>query len=161
MFDFSTTEDISKWIVASDKKDGYGFSECTFTKSPNGNALFSGRLSTQVQRDGRSFRSGVCGVRAPVPEELIGDGGINTYESWHSYTHIVFKVRGDGRSYFIQLGADRDDDVSMYNNHSYVLYTRGGPYWQISKVITRFLFFHRRLVTGEGTIFLYRSLFLF
>lgn len=61
----------------------------------------------------------------------------STYD-WTQYTHLVFKVRGDGRSYLINLGTEGYFDVNWYNMYSYGLFTRGGPYWQISKVSAYF-----------------------
>lgn len=57
----------------------------------------------------------------------------SAYE-WGPYTHLVLRVRGDGRTYMIMLGAAGELDTTWYNAHAYALYTRGGPYWQISKV---------------------------
>lgn len=57
-----------------------------------------------------------------------------SYE-WSQYTHVVLKVRGDGRQYLVNLSTEGIYDLNWFNLYSYPLYTRGGPYWQITKVI--------------------------
>ncbi|XKL65193.1 hypothetical protein PGB90_005279 [Kerria lacca] len=138
VFDFSTDEKIENWAITSDQEMGKGYSNCTFTRSAAGHALFSGNLSTKVPNDGKTVRSGFCSIRAPRP--LKSFQRKSTYD-WTQYTHLVFKVRGDGRSYLINLGTEGYFDVNWYNMYSYGLFTRGGPYWQISKIpFSKFIF---------------------
>lgn len=56
------------------------------------------------------------------------------YYDWRLYNTLVLKVRGDGRSYMINLSCQGYYDVQWYDIYQYVLYTRGGPYWQTAKV---------------------------
>lgn len=51
-----------------------------------------------------------------------------------SYNTFVIRVRGDGRAYAIILQAEGVYDVMWHDSFHYVLYTRGGPHWQLSKV---------------------------
>ena len=44
------------------------------------------------------------------------------------------RVRGDGRPYQLLLRMDRRYDVQWLDIYTYVLFTRGGPYWQVAKV---------------------------
>ncbi len=65
IYPFSSEEEINKWSVLADADENAGFSSCTFTRSPNGHALFSGNLSLRVPDDGRSYRAGFCAANAP------------------------------------------------------------------------------------------------
>lgn len=56
------------------------------------------------------------------------------YLDWRQYTTLVLKVRGDGRSYLINLSTEGYFDIMWNDIYHYVLYTRGGPHWQICKV---------------------------
>jgi len=53
---------------------------------------------------------------------------------WQVFTHLVMRVRGDGRPYQLGLRMDRRYDLAWLDIYSYTLFTRGGPYWQIAKV---------------------------
>lgn len=52
---------------------------------------------------------------------------------WTDYTHLLMKVRGDGRCYQVVINMDRDFDLQWNDQYNYPLYTRGGPYWQVAK----------------------------
>lgn len=53
---------------------------------------------------------------------------------WHLYNTLVLKIRGDGRSYLLNISCEGYYDITWNDIYHYVLYTRGGPYWQIAKV---------------------------
>lgn len=57
----------------------------------------------------------------------------STY-NWSLYNTLVLKVRGDGRSYLLNISCEGYYDITWNDIYHYVLYTRGGPYWQIAKV---------------------------
>lgn len=57
------------------------------------------------------------------------------------YNTLVLRIRGDGRAYGINLHVDGYFDIQWHDIYSYVLYTRGGPHWQIAKVLQLTLFF--------------------
>lgn len=44
------------------------------------------------------------------------------------------KVRGDGRSYLLNINTRGYYDITWNDMYHYVLFTRGGPYWQVAKV---------------------------
>lgn len=46
------------------------------------------------------------------------------------YNTLVMKVRGDGRSYLINLNTEGYFDLMWDDAYHYALYTRGGPHWQ-------------------------------
>lgn len=54
------------------------------------------------------------------------------------------KVRGDGRNYLLNIATKGYYDITWNDMYHFVLYTRGGPYWQVSRVIKRvFTKFHK------------------
>lgn len=53
---------------------------------------------------------------------------------WSLYNMLVMKIRGDGRSYLININTRGTWDITWNDMYQYVLYTRGGPYWQIARV---------------------------
>ena len=57
-----------------------------------------------------------------------------THLNWCQYSHLVMRVRGDGRSYMINISTAGFYDLSWNDVYNYVLFTRGGPYYQLVKV---------------------------
>ncbi|XP_046814600.1 complex I intermediate-associated protein 30, mitochondrial isoform X3 [Vespa crabro] len=53
---------------------------------------------------------------------------------WQLYNHLVMRIRGDGRIYMINIGTKGLYDVHWNDLYNYVIYTRGGPYWQYVKI---------------------------
>lgn len=47
---------------------------------------------------------------------------------------LVIKLRGDGRAYLLNIASEGQYDLWWNDIFHYVLYTRGGPHWQIAKV---------------------------
>lgn len=59
----------------------------------------------------------------------------DSYYDWSYYNTLVLRVRGDGRPYALNLHSDGIFDVTWHDIYTYILYTRGGPHWQLTKVI--------------------------
>ncbi|XP_023222321.1 complex I intermediate-associated protein 30, mitochondrial-like [Centruroides sculpturatus] len=128
---FDTQENLDKWIPTCDKDNEEGFSECSFTLTKNRRGLFSGVLSNKVPKDGRVNRSGYCNIRSIRATKSFKR---DTHLDWEVFTHLVLRVRGDGRSYLLNISTAGYFDVTWYDIYHYVLFTRGGPYWQTVKI---------------------------
>lgn len=57
-----------------------------------------------------------------------------TYFEWGAYNTLVLRVRGDGRPYMINIWSEGIFDITWNDMYHHILYTRGGPHWQLSKV---------------------------
>merc|ERR1719309_278617 len=58
----------------------------------------------------------------------------DSYFDWRHYTHLVLRVRGDGRSYMVNLSCRGTYDITWDVMWQYALFTRGGPYWQFCRI---------------------------
>lgn len=128
---FNTQENLDKWIITSDKDHGEGYSSCSLETSPNGKGVFSGELITRVPKDGRIQRAGYCNMRSQRARKSFKR---DSYLDWSNYNMLVFKVRGDGRSYMLNLATSGYFDVTWNDTFNYILFTRGGPYWQLTRI---------------------------
>ena len=54
---------------------------------------------------------------------------------------LEMRVRGDGRSYLVNISTAGFFDITWYDVYSYVLYTRGGPHWQVTRVSNLLTFY--------------------
>lgn len=147
MWKFESEGSLDQWVVTSDKDNNEGYSNCTLLLNKNAKGLFSGELNTRVPKDGRIKRAGYCNIRtirARVPqsefvffkliESLQKSFKRDAFLDWSNYNMLVMKVRGDGRSYMLNISTKGFFDLTWNDTYHYVLYTRGGPYWQLSKV---------------------------
>nr|CAG4651965.1 EOG090X091L [Triops cancriformis] len=123
--------DFNQWVATSDKDHNQGHSECSFTLSPSGKGLFAGNLCTDLPQDGKIKKAGYCNVRSVQPRKSFKR---ETCLDWGIYTHLVMRVRGDGRTYMLNLGTAGYYDMTWNDMFNYVLYTRGGPYWQVTRI---------------------------
>lgn len=128
---FEGEKSLETWIVTCDKDHNEGFSNCSLTTNKQGKALFSGNLETRVPIDGRVKRSGYCNIKTQRARKSFKRVA---YLDWTAYNMLVMKVRGDGRNYMLNIHTRGYFDVTWNDIYSFVLYTRGGPYWQIAKI---------------------------
>lgn len=128
---FSDQSVLDKFVTTSDSDHNEGYSQCSLTMSSAGRALFHGHLDLRVPKDGRIKKAGYCAMRSKRARKSFKRE--STY-NWHLYNTLVLKVRGDGRSYLLNLSCEGYYDITWNDIYHYVLYTRGGPYWQIAKI---------------------------
>ncbi|XP_063696806.1 complex I intermediate-associated protein 30, mitochondrial [Culicoides brevitarsis] len=130
-YQFTTKEEIEKWVVTADSDHGQGFSSAAFDLSPAGYGLFHGNVRSDVPKDGRIKRAGYCNVKSPKAMKSFKR---EIYLDWQPYNTLILKIRGDGRNYLINIHTDGYFDILWNDIYHYVLYTRGGPHWQIAKI---------------------------
>ncbi|XP_014675949.1 PREDICTED: complex I intermediate-associated protein 30, mitochondrial-like [Priapulus caudatus] len=128
---FNSLDPINKWIVSTDKDHNIGKTEAKLELSPGRKALFHGLLNTEPPKDGYHAKSGFANIMSRRASRSFKR---QSYLDWNSYTHLLMRVRGDGRSYIIVLHTDGYFDVTWQDQYNYVLFTRGGPYWQTVRI---------------------------
>ncbi|CAG9789216.1 unnamed protein product [Diatraea saccharalis] len=128
---FNEPNVLDKFVTTSDSDHNQGYSTCSLEMSSAGRALFHGNLDMRVPKDGRIKKAGYAAMRSQRIRKSFKREA--TYD-WHLYNTLVLKVRGDGRSYLLNISCEGYYDITWNDIYHYVLYTRGGPYWQISKI---------------------------
>ena len=147
-FTFDSESDLDRWVTTADSDWGEGYSTCALTRSPSsGKALFSGELSTRVPQDGRIKRAGYVNLGSV---EQLKSFGRKKQLDWMWYTDFVMRVRGDGRTYTMNVHAPGEYDLTWHDVWHYPLYTRGGPYWQYVRIpFGKFCFGHKGKFVDE------------
>ncbi|XP_014291215.2 complex I intermediate-associated protein 30, mitochondrial [Halyomorpha halys] len=131
-------EHLENWMTTSDSDHGEGHSSCSLILNNNGFGHFSGILDTTVPQDGKTKRAGYCSIRSKRARKSFQR---ESFYNWCTYTHLVLRVRGDGRSYLLSIATSGYFDQLWNDVYQYVLYTRGGPYWQTTKIpFSKFFF---------------------
>lgn len=74
------------------------------------------------------------------------------YLDWSLYNHLELRVRGDGRTYLLNISTAGYFDLHWNDMYSYPLYTRGGPHWQVTKVRSDLFFALQFLLDIESEI---------
>ena len=116
------------FIVSSDSTWGEGYSWGSIEVSPGLNSmLFFGDLNTTTPQDGRTARSGYVSVKSVMKRAAFNRKNFLPFEH---YDALRLKIRGDGRTYFMNIHLDNYIDMHWFDLHQYPIYTRGGPYWQ-------------------------------
>lgn len=137
-FEFRGRESIDDWIVSTDRDWGEGFSKAELAVSKNNMALFRGHLCTDLPKEGAIQRAGYANIRSPIKRRSFKR---DARFQWNRFTHLIARVRGDGRTYMISLHTPGEYDVTWNDTYHYFLFTRGGPYWQYVKIpFARFFF---------------------
>ena len=142
---FDNEDSISQWIVSKDSDWGEGFSTATFERSPAGHGIFHGFLDTKTfPKDRTITRVGWTFASCPPATRPFGKEG---YYEWHAFTHMVLRVRGDGRTYAISIRTPGQFNLTAFDVYTFGLYTTGGPYWQYVRIpFSRFIF------TNKGAV---------
>ena len=148
LYKFDSQEIIDEWRTACDGDWKEGYSTCEFKLSKTGHGLFTGYLdSERMPKDGRINRTGWANFSAPEARRSFFRWA--TY-NWGGYTHVVMRVRGDGRHYLINLNTKGQFDVTWFQIFKYILHTHGGPYWQYVKIpLTKFIFTYKGRVQDK------------
>ncbi|GAB6025799.1 hypothetical protein CHUAL_011776 [Chamberlinius hualienensis] len=131
LFRFDDSNILKNFIVTSDKDHSEGYSECQLVVNENRKGVFKGILSNVMPNDGSQARTGYCNFTCKRPTKSFNR---EIYFQWIPYTHLIMRLRGDGRNYMINLHCSGEYDVHWNDMFSNVLYTRGGPYWQLAKI---------------------------
>lgn len=79
-----------------------------------------------------------------MPPLFLND---NSRFDFSLFTHLTFKVRGDGRNWSIILKEKGNFDLTWLDIYQYTLFTHGGPYWQKVKIP-----FSKFVLTSSGAI---------
>jgi len=135
---FLDENSLKHWTVSSDSDHNEGFSNCSLTQTNYGKGVFNGNLSLRIPKDGKIKRAGYCNIKTMRQRKSFKR---DAYLDWTPYNQLVMKIRGDGRSYLLNISTRGYFDISWNDVYHYVLFTRGGPYWQIAKIpFSKFFF---------------------
>lgn len=121
---------LDQWIVNSDSDYKHGYSNAKLELSSHGYGIFHGTLNTTPVKDGKTTDSGYCNITT-IPK-FKSFHRVDKYD-WTKYNEIVLRVKGDGRTYMLNI---LQKSQLEYNNfiYHYFMYTRGGPHWQIVRI---------------------------
>ncbi|CAD7085308.1 unnamed protein product [Hermetia illucens] len=148
-FSFKNDKDLEKWTTTTDKDHNEGFSEATLEISPAGHGLFHGHVDSRLLKDGKIKKSGYANIRTKRVRKSFKRE--TTYD-WEPYNSLVLRVRGDGRSYLLNIHCEGYFDLLWNDVYHYVLYTRGGPHWQVAKIpFSKFFFASKGRVQDRQT----------
>lgn len=131
VWQFSGEKSTENWIVTCDKDHNEGFSHCTLTTNKEGKGLFSGEIIQRVPLDGRVTRAGYCNIKTQRTRKSFKR---DAYLDWSHYNMLIMKVRGDGRNYMLNIHTRGYFDIHWNDIYHFVLFTRGGPYWQVARI---------------------------
>ncbi|GAB1865759.1 Probable complex I intermediate-associated protein 30, mitochondrial [Camponotus japonicus] len=141
---------LDQWVITCDSDYEEGFSTATLELSPIGTGIFSGTLSTRLPKDGRIKNAGFCNITT-IPKQKSFKRDV--CHDWTPYTHLVLRIRGDGRCYTLNISTRGIFDLTWNDVYHYVLYTRGGPYWQYVRIpFSKFVFSSKGRLQDDQTV---------
>jgi len=109
LFDFNAQSELHNWVIADDVVMGGG-STGSFILTPEGHALFKGRVS--LENNG-----GFSSVRYRFDSKQVGE-----------FTKIKLRVNGDGKSYQFRLKSSAGD------SHAYVAIFKTNAAWSTVEI---------------------------
>ncbi|KAK9884036.1 hypothetical protein WA026_004969 [Henosepilachna vigintioctopunctata] len=140
-FKFGDEQSIDKWVTSSDSDHNEGFSKCELSLTKEGKGLFSGNLCKTVPKDGKIARAGYCNMATKTFRKSFKR---ETRFDWSMYNILNMRVRGDGRAYFVNIGTKGYFDLMWNDMYHYIMFTRGGPYWENVRIpFSKFIFSSR------------------
>ncbi|KAF7412267.1 hypothetical protein HZH66_001163 [Vespula vulgaris] len=102
VWDFNGNEkSLDSWLIVCDSDYNEGYSTCKLELSPEGKAVFSGQLDFRIPKDGKIINAGYCALKTATFRKSFKR---ETRLDWHLYNHLIMRVRGDGRTYMINIG---------------------------------------------------------
>lgn len=140
-FEFGGPESLDNWVVTCDSDWDMGYSTADVSISPSGSGIFSGNICTQTPKTGKIHLAGYANLRFVPPTRSFYRE--HTYV-FVAYTHLALRIRGDGRTYIVNLHPHTMFDMTYMDMHSYILHTRGGPYWQETLIPFSKFFLHHK-----------------
>uniref|UniRef100_A0A1I7YH49 CIA30 domain-containing protein n=1 Tax=Steinernema glaseri TaxID=37863 RepID=A0A1I7YH49_9BILA len=130
-------ESMKIWHTGCDSDWNEGYSKCELVRSDRNTAIFKGYLNGALIRDGKVERAGWAAMKS---EDRMSFNRKKYLARWTSFSHLLIKCRGDGRSYKVMLYTPGAIDITWGDSFAYPLHTHGGPYWQYEKIpFSRFL----------------------
>ena len=100
--DFADNEEIKKWTVRTDLDEGVGESTAELVPSGHGSVLFRGHISSKIVNQNTLYNQ--SGFAVMSSERLRGTFLMPACQKgWTFFTHILVRLRGDGRFYEIRF----------------------------------------------------------
>ncbi|XP_011176188.1 complex I intermediate-associated protein 30, mitochondrial isoform X1 [Solenopsis invicta] len=145
---------LDQWVTTCDSDYNEGFSTAKLELSSTGTGVFFGTINNRLPKDGKVKYAGYCNINS-VPKRRSFKREV--YHDWTPYTHLVLRIRGDGRCYVLNIATRGMFDLTWNDVYHYVLHTRGGPYWQYVRVpFSKFVFSSKgRLQDNQNPIDLF------
>ncbi len=106
--DFSDNEEIKKWAVRTDLDEEVGESTAELVPSGHGSVLFRGHISSKMVNQNTLYNQ--SGFAIMFSERLRGTFLMPAHQKgWTYFTHILLRIRGDGRFYEIRFHTPDQD----------------------------------------------------